>query len=82
MAIALFLAVTAAAQTSEESEVITQTIMKGELTQTVFAGDEIDQVFIVYDNIVDGVHQSEVFLDLGLVIKWNGPMDQAVNNVR
>lgn len=49
LAIVLFLAVAAAAQ-NLESQKITQTVVKGELEQTVFAGENIETIRILYEN--------------------------------
>ena len=49
LAFALFFAVAAAAQ-NLASQKITQIVAKGKLEQTVFAGDDIDPVKIVYEN--------------------------------
>lgn len=46
LAMFLFFAVAAAAQ-NLESQKITQTVVKGKLEQTVFAGDNIEPVKIV-----------------------------------
>ena len=50
LAFALFFAVANAAETYEASEKITQQVLSGELTQTVYAGDEIKPVKILYEN--------------------------------
>ena len=49
MAVVLFFAVVAAAQ-NLASQKITQSVVKGKLEQTVFAGDNIEPVKIVYEN--------------------------------
>ena len=49
LAMFLFLAVAAAAQ-NLESQKITQTVVKGKLEQTVFAGENIETIRILYEN--------------------------------
>lgn len=72
LAFALFFAVANAAETHEASEKITQELLAGSLTQTVYAGDEIKLIKIKYDNIDESKHQSGNISDLGLTEKWTG----------
>ena len=57
LAMVLFFAVAAAAETYVASEKITQQVLSGELSQTVYAGDEIKPVKILYENT--GVGETE-----------------------
>lgn len=68
---ALFVAM-ASAETYVASEKITQELLAGSLTQTVYAGDEIKLIKIKYDNIDESKHQSGNISDLGLDEKWTG----------
>ncbi|WP_405322765.1 T9SS type A sorting domain-containing protein [Fibrobacter sp.] len=69
---ALFLATNAFAEEYEASQKITQELLAGSLTQTVYAGDEIQLIKIKYDNIDESKHQSGNISDLGLSEKWTG----------
>ena len=74
---ALFFATTAAAESYEPSGKITQTVLAGELSQTVYAGDNIAPIKISY-TITEGKegeikgHQSYGLSDLGLTESWEG----------
>ena len=72
LVLALFFAVANAAETYEASEKITQQVLSGKLSQTVYAGDEIYLIRIKYDNIDENKHQSGGLSDLGLTEKWTG----------
>ena len=50
LAFALLFAVANAAETYVASEKITQQVLSGDLSQTVYAGDEIKPVTILYEN--------------------------------
>jgi len=80
LAFALFFAVANAAEMYEASEKITQQVLSGELSQTVYAGDEIKPVKILYENtgLAENVvpeYSSTNFLEnFGLSKRWtNGP---------
>lgn len=74
---ALFFVTTAAAESYEPSGKITQTVLAGELSQTVYAGDNIAPIKISY-TITEGKegeikgHQSYGLSDLGLTESWEG----------
>jgi hypothetical protein len=79
LAFALFFAVTAAAQ-NYASEKITQIVAKGKLEQTVFAGDDIEPVKIVYENTGFGENDvpeyssTDFYENFGLSKTWTkGP---------
>ena len=73
----LFFATTAAAESYEPSGKITQTVLAGELSQTVSAGGNIVPIKISY-TITEGKegeikgHQSYGLSDLGLTESWEG----------
>ena len=69
---ALFVATAAAEETYVASEKITQQVVAGRLTQTVYAGDEIYSIRIMYENIDENKHQSGGLSDLGLTETWTG----------
>lgn len=69
---ALFVAMASAAGTYVASEKITQELLAGSFTQTVYAGEEIKLIKIKYDNIDESKHQSGNISDLGLDEKWTG----------
>ena len=71
---ALFFATAAVAESFVASEKITQQVLAGSLTQTVYAGDEIAPIRILYENIDENKHQSGGISDLGLTEKWIGPV--------
>jgi hypothetical protein len=80
LAFALFFAVANAAETYEASEKITQQVLSGELSQTVYAGDEIKPITILYENtgLAENVvpeYSSTNFLEnFGLSKRWTkGP---------
>ena len=70
LAFALFFAVANAAETYEASEKITQQVLSGELSQTVYAGDEIKPIRILYNNIESGKDELIGFSELGLEVSW------------
>ena len=79
LAFALFFAVTAAAQ-NLASQKITQIVAKGKLEQTVFAGDDIEPVKIVYENTGFGEYDvpeyssTDFYENYGLSKTWTkGP---------
>ena len=78
LAFALFFAVANAAETYEASEKITQQVLSGELSQTVYAGDEIKPITILYENtgLAENVvpeYSSTNFLEnFGLSKRWVG----------
>ena len=79
LAFALFFAVAAAAQ-NLASQKITQIVAKGKLEQTVFAGDDIEPVKIVYENTGFGENDvpeyssTEFYENFGLSKTWTkGP---------
>lgn len=89
LAFALFFAVANAAETYEASEKITQQVLSGELSQTVYAGDEIKPVKIVYENTglgEDAVpeYSSTNFLEnYGLSKRWTkGPACEIAGEMR
>ena len=89
LAFALFFAVANAAETHEASEKITQQVLSGELSQTVYAGDEIKPVKILYENTglgEDAVpeYSSTNFLEkYGLSKRWTkGPACEIAGEMR
>ena len=70
LAFALFFAVANAAETYEASKKITQQVLSGELSQTVYAGDEIKPIRILYNNIESGKDELIGFSELGLEVSW------------
>ena len=89
LAFALFFAVANAAETYEASEKITQQVLSGELSQTVYAGDEIKPVKILYENTglgEDAVPEdsSTNFLEnYGLSKRWTkGPACEIAGEMR
>ena len=74
---ALFFATAAVAESYEPSGKITQTVLAGELSQTVSAGGNIAPIKISY-TITEGKegeikgHQSYGLSDLGLTESWEG----------
>ena len=70
LAFALFFAVANAAETYEASEKITQQVLSGELSQTVYAGDEIKPIRILYNKIESGKDELIGFSELGLEVSW------------
>ena len=89
LAFALFFAVANAAETYEASEKITQQVQSGELSQTVYAGDEIKPIKILYENTglgEDAVpeYSSTNFLEnFGLSKRWTkGPACEIAGEMR
>ena len=89
LAFALFFAVANAAETYEASEKITQQVLSGELSQTVYAGDEIKPIKILYENTglgEDAVpeYSSTNFLEnFGLSKRWTkGPACEIAGEMR
>ena len=87
LAIALFFVVAAAAQ-NLASQKITQTVVKGSLEQTVFAGDEIKPVRIVYENtgLADNespeYSSSDFLTNFGLTKRWTGQVCEISGQMR
>ena len=89
LAFALFFAVANAAETYEASEKITQQVLSGELSQTVYAGDEIKPITILYENtgLAENVvpeYSSTNFLEnYGLSKRWTkGPACEIAGEMR
>lgn len=89
LAIVLFFAATAFAEEYVASQKITQQVLSGELTQTVYAGDEIKPVKILYENTglaEDAVpeYSSTNFLEnFGLSKRWTkGPACEIAGEMR
>ncbi|OWV19638.1 bhp-like protein [Fibrobacter sp. UWB4] len=88
LAFALFFAVANAAETYVASEKITQQVLSGELSQTVYAGDEIKPVTILYENTglgEDAVpeYSSTNFLEnFGLSKRWVGSRCEIAGEMR
>jgi len=85
---ALFFAVANAAETYEASEKITQQVLSGELSQTVYAGDEIKPITILYENtgLAENVvpeYSSTNFLEnFGLSKRWVGSRCEIAGEMR
>ncbi|WP_295070764.1 T9SS type A sorting domain-containing protein [uncultured Fibrobacter sp.] len=85
---ALFFTVAAAAETYVASEKITQQVLSGELTQTVYAGDEIKPITILYENtgLAENVvpeYSSTNFLEnFGLSKRWVGSRCEIAGEMR
>ncbi len=89
LAFALFFAVANAAETYEASEKITQQVLSGELSQTVYVGDEIKPITILYENtgLAENVvpeYSSTNFLEnFGLSKRWTkGPACEIAGEMR
>ena len=88
LVLALFFAATAAAETYEASEKITQQVLSGELSQTVYAGDEIKPITILYENtgLAENVvpeYSSTNFLEnFGLSKRWVGSRCEIAGEMR
>ena len=89
LAIVLFFAATAFAEEYVASQKITQQVLSGELSQTVYAGDEIKPVKILYENTglgEDAVpeYSSTNFLEnFGLSKRWTkGPACEIAGEMR
>ena len=79
---ALFVAMASAAETYVASEKITQQVVAGKLTQTVYAGDEIYPIRIMYENIDENKHQSGGLSDLGLTEQWTGSVCEISGKIK
>lgn len=85
---ALFFAVANAAETYEASEKITQQVLLGKLSQTVYAGDEIKPITILYENtgLAENVvpeYSSTNFLEnFGLSKRWVGSRCEIAGEMR
>ena len=85
---ALFFVVANAAETYEASEKITQQVLSGELSQTVYAGDEIKPITILYENtgLAENVvpeYSSTNFLEnFGLSKRWVGSRCEIAGEMR
>ena len=82
LVLALFFAVANAAETYEASEKITQQVLAGSFTQTVYAGDEIKLIRIMYENIDENKHQSAGLSDLGLTETWTGSVCEISGKIK
>ena len=89
LAIVLFFAATAFAEEYVASQKITQQVLSGELAQTVYAGDDIEPVKILYENTglgEDAVpeYSSTNFLEnFGLSKRWTkGPACEIAGEMR
>ncbi len=88
LAIVLFFAATAFAEEYVASQKITQQVLSGELSQTVYAGDEIKPVTILYENTglgEDAVPEylSTNFLEnFGLSKRWVGSRCEIAGEMR
>ena len=89
LAIVLFFAATAFAEEYVASQKITQQVLSGELAQTVYAGDDIEPVKILYENTgldEDAVpeYSSTNFLEnFGLSKRWTkGPACEIAREMR
>ena len=88
LAFALFFAVANAAETYVASEKITQQVLSGELNQTVYAGDEIKPITILYENtgLAENVvpeYSSTNFLEnFGLSKRWVGSRCEIAGEMR
>ena len=89
LAIVLFFAATAFAEEYVASQKITQQVLSGELAQTVYAGDDIEPVKILYENT--GLDENSVpeysstnFLEnFGLSKRWTmGPVCEIAGEMR
>ena len=84
----MFFAVANAAETYEASEKITQQVLSGELSQTVYAGDEIKPITILYENtgLAENVvpeYSSTNFLEnFGLSKRWVGSRCEIAGEMR
>ena len=78
LAIVLFFAATAFAEEYVASQKITQQVLSGELSQTVYAGDEIKPVTILYENtgldenVVPEYSSTNFLENFGLSKRWVG----------
>lgn len=85
---ALFFAVANAAETYEASEKITQQVLSGELSQTVYAGDEIKPITILYENtglaenVVPEYSSTNFLEEFGLSKRWVGSRCEIAGEMR
>lgn len=88
LAIVLFFAATAFAEEYVASQKITQQVLSGELSQTVYAGDEIKPITILYENtgLAENVvpeYSSTNFLEnFGLSKRWVGSRCEIAGEMR
>lgn len=82
LVLALFLATAAFAEGYTASEKITQQVLAGSLTQTVYAGEEIAPIKILYGEIDETKHQSGGISELGLTEKWTGPVCEISGQIK
>lgn len=82
LVLALFLATAAFAEGYAASEKITQQVLAGSLTQTVYAGEEIAPIKILYGEIDETKHQSGGISELGLTEKWTGPVCEISGQIK
>ena len=82
LVLALFLATAAFAEGYAASEKITQQVLAGNLAQTVYAGEEIAPIKILYGEIDETKHQSGGISELGLTEKWTGPVCEISGQIK
>jgi hypothetical protein len=88
LAIVLFFAATAFAEEYVASHKITQQVLSGELSQTVYAGDEIKPVTILYENtgldenVVPEYSSTNFLENLGLSKRWVGSRCEIAGEMR
>jgi hypothetical protein len=88
LAIVLFFAATAFAEEYVASQKITQQVLSGELSQTVYAGDEIKPVTILYENtgldenVVPEYSSTNFLENLGLSKRWVGSRCEIAGEMR
>ena len=89
LAFALFFAATAAvAESYPASQKVTQEVVSGKLEQTVFAGDEIEPIKIVYENTGLADNESPEYSstdfsgNFGLTKRWTGHVCEISGQVK
>ena len=89
LAIVLFFAATAFAEEYVASQKITQQVLSGELAQTVYAGDDIEPVKILYENTdldensVPEYSSTNFLENFGLSKRWTmGPVCEIAGEMR
>ena len=88
LAIVLFFAATAFAEEYVASQKITQQVLSGELSQTVYAGDEIKPVTILYENtgldenVVPEYSSTNFLENFGLSKRWVGSRCEIAGEMR